>query len=164
VYRGTPKGLAPAQALDQRGLDHNELGDRFGHALTAGDYNGDGRDELAIGAPGETLGSDPHSGAVFVFRGDLDQLVTLQMLTQTGLGANEPEDNFGAALSSGNYVDDFRDDLAIGARGVAKGAVPPAGAVYLFGGTELGLTTNSMLDQVGLETEEPGDLFGVSLK
>lgn len=164
VYRGTPKGLAPAQALDQRGLDHNELGDRFGHALTAGDYNGDGRDELAIGAPGETLGSDPHSGAVFVFRGDLDQLVTLQMLTQTGLGANEPEDNFGAALSSGNYVDDFRDDLAIGAPGEAKGAVPPAGAVYLFGGTELGLTTNSMLDQVGLETEEPGDLFGVSLK
>jgi hypothetical protein len=164
VYRGTVLGLTPAQALDQRGLDHNELGDRFGHALTTGDFNGDGRDELAIGAPGETLGQDPRSGAVYVFRGDLDRLVTLQMITQTGLGANEPEDNFGAALSSGNYVDDFRADLAIGAPGEAKGAVPPAGAVYLFAGAELGLTTNSVLDQIGLEVEEPGDMFGVSLE
>lgn len=164
VYRGSLLGLKPAQVIDQRGFEQNELGDQFGQALTTGDYNGDGRDELAVGAPGETLGNDPHTGAVYVFRGDLDNLVTLQMLTQTGLGSNEPDDNFGAALSSGNYVDDFREDLAIGAPGEAKGARPPSGAVYLFAGAELGLTVNSLIDQIELETEEPGDLFGVALE
>lgn len=164
VFRGTLLGLMATQALDQRGLDHDELGDQFGYALTAGDYNGDGRDELAVGAPGETLGNDPHTGAVYVFRGDLDQLVTLQMLSQSGLGANEPDDNFGASLSSGNYIDDYRDDLAVGAPGEGKGAVPPAGAVYLFNGVALGLEGNTLIDQTALETEEPEDLFGFALE
>ena len=31
-----------------------EPGDRFGEALAAGDFNGDGRDDLAIGVPGES--------------------------------------------------------------------------------------------------------------
>lgn len=164
VFRGDLAGLTGVQALDQRGLDHNERGDRFGQALTAGDYNGDGRDELAVGAPGESLDGEPHTGAVYVFRGDLDRLVTLQKLTQTGLGTNEPNDNFGFALASGNYVDDFREDLAVGAPGEAAGVEPPAGAVYLFSGTELGLTTNLVIDQTALEVEGPSDGFGQALQ
>ena len=33
-----------------------EAGDRFGWAVAAGDFNGDGYDELAIGSPGENVG------------------------------------------------------------------------------------------------------------
>src|SRR5207253_8553316 len=32
-----------------------ESGDHFGFALTAGDFNGDGRSDLAIGVPNETV-------------------------------------------------------------------------------------------------------------
>lgn len=34
--------------------------DLFGSALAAGDFNADGRAELAIGVPGETLGEVPN--------------------------------------------------------------------------------------------------------
>ena len=37
-----------------------ESGDRFGEALAAGDFNGDGRDDLAIGVPGEAVTSTLH--------------------------------------------------------------------------------------------------------
>ena len=163
VFRGSADGLKARQSLTQKGFGHNEAGDHFGHALTAGDYNGDGRDELAVGAPGKTVGGNPDAGTVFVFRGDLTSLVSLQALTQSGLGANEADDRFGSTLSSGNYVGDFREDLAIGTPGEAPGSDDPSGGVYLFRGYSLGLTTERFIDQAGLGTDEPGDLFGAAL-
>jgi hypothetical protein len=47
-------------------LDTDEEGDRFGSALALGDLNGDGVEDLAVGAPGE----DENRGAVYLFRGD----------------------------------------------------------------------------------------------
>ena len=38
-------------------LDAAEAGDSFGDALAAGDFNGDGFDDLAVGVPGEDVGS-----------------------------------------------------------------------------------------------------------
>ena len=44
--------------------------DRFGAALAAGDFNGDGRDDLAIGVPGQNfLGAVPYAGVVNVAYG-----------------------------------------------------------------------------------------------
>jgi hypothetical protein len=58
VLRGDPGGFARRGAivLDQAsgGIPGSpESGDRFGTAVTALDFSGDGRDDLAIGAPGE---------------------------------------------------------------------------------------------------------------
>jgi len=39
-----------------------EAYDRFGRALAAGDFNGDGFDDLAIGVPGESIGTTKKSG------------------------------------------------------------------------------------------------------
>jgi hypothetical protein len=163
VFRGTAKGLDTRQVLTQDELGHNESGDHFGHALTIGDYSGDGRDDLAIGAPGKTVGANPDAGVVYVYRGDKKNLVALQTLTQSGIGANEAYDRFGSALSSGNYVGDYREDLAIGAPGEAAGAASPSGGVYLFRGYSLGLSSERFIDQTGLGTDEAGDLFGAAL-
>lgn len=46
-------------------LDADETGDRFGAALLADDFDGDGIADLAVGAPGE----DGGRGAVYVYRG-----------------------------------------------------------------------------------------------
>lgn len=59
-------GSAPANVLDQ-----DEPGDRFGHSLAAGDFDGDDIPDLAVGAPGETLtGSGERQGAVYLYKGD----------------------------------------------------------------------------------------------
>ena len=50
---------------DSLAIDASEEDDRFGFALAAGDFNGDGLDDLAIGAPGE----DGAAGAVYVLYG-----------------------------------------------------------------------------------------------
>src|SRR5262245_49035727 len=44
-------------------------GDRFGDVLAAGEFNGDGVADLAVGIPGEDLGSIRDAGAVQVFYG-----------------------------------------------------------------------------------------------
>ena len=51
---------AVSQVLSQGGggiQGSPAAGDRFGAALAAGDLNGDGRDDLAVGAPGDGVGS-----------------------------------------------------------------------------------------------------------
>ena len=44
-------------------------GDRFGWALAAGDFNGDGFDDLAIGVPGEDVSSKIDAGAINIIFG-----------------------------------------------------------------------------------------------
>lgn len=164
VFGGGPRGLEPWQFLVQDGLGANEAGDDFGRALASGDYDGDGGDDLAIGAPGEAPGPDPRSGAVFVFRGTHSKLEPLQVLTQDDLALNDDGDRFGAALASGNYVANGREDLAVGAPGEAPGPDPRSGAVYLFRGTASGLVPQQFLDQRKLGVNEAGDRFGAALE
>lgn len=43
----------------------NENDDQYGAALVLGDFDADGAADLVIGAPGESPGNDPKSGACF---------------------------------------------------------------------------------------------------
>jgi hypothetical protein len=163
LFRGDANGLKPWGGIDQQGLDTNEGGDRFGSALVVGDFDGDGRHDLAVGAPGETVGT-PRSGAVYVFRGASGGLRAWKKLDQTGLGANEIGDRFGSALAAADLDADGKDDLAVGAPGEAPGNSPRSGLVFLFtGGADL--TAWQTLDQQGLDSagNEFGDEFGLAL-
>jgi hypothetical protein len=92
----------------------------FGSALTTGDFDGDGFDDLAIGSPLQDRFSDERIGAVYVLYGTpagLDDLGA-QIWSQrtTNLNAIPRRDSlFGAALASGDFDGDDIDDLAIGA-------------------------------------------------
>jgi hypothetical protein len=46
-----------------------DAGDQFGSAVAKGDFHGDGIFDLAVGAPGETVGAAAVAGAVSVFTG-----------------------------------------------------------------------------------------------
>lgn len=50
-------------------LGDPEAGDRFGHALAVGDFDGNGADDLAIGVPFEDVGGKANAGAVHVLYG-----------------------------------------------------------------------------------------------
>ncbi|MBP9144333.1 MAG: VCBS repeat-containing protein [Thermoanaerobaculia bacterium] len=108
------------------------LSDLFGFSLAAGDFDGDGRDDLAIGMPGH----DPlapvqkfNSGKVLVVHGSSIGLVSdgFLFLDEGDLanGVEEEDDHFGWALAVGDFdrtsacmaAEDCADDLVIGIPG-----------------------------------------------
>jgi len=163
TYRGSFGGPIAWKSLGQASLGSTEAGDRFGFALAAGDFDNDGKDDLAVGAPYESPASDPQSGYVFIFRGNISGLHAWQGLDQAGLGANEAYDKFGYTLVTGDFNGDNHDDLAIGAPGEAPGADPRSGYVFTFQGAAAGLVAWQGISQAGLGSNEAGDYFGRSL-
>ncbi|MGS2612958.1 hypothetical protein ACVCAH_00245 [Micromonospora sp. LZ34] len=100
--------------------DGPENYDRFGAALAAGDINGDGRDDLAIGAYGESIGSKADAGAVTVLFGGSTGLTAtgaqyLQQDQAAVPGAAERGDQFGFTLAIGKVDNNRYNDLVIGA-------------------------------------------------
>jgi FG-GAP repeat protein len=121
--------------VGQPGMDTDE----FGGVLAAGDFDGDGRAEVAVGAPGD--GTD--SAGTVTILDPLERDATY--LVQGGAGiAGEPErlDRFGAALAAGDFDHDGKDDLAVGVPGEDPGGgrTPrafSAGAVQVLHGPYL---------------------------
>jgi hypothetical protein len=154
--------------------DTAEQGDNFGEAVAAGDFDGDGFDDLAVGVHGESIGTLQQAGAVNVLDGlNSSGLYSTgnQFWHQNTLNVEdtaEQGDDFGLALVAGDFDNDGFDDLAIGVPGEAVGSLSDAGAVNVLYGSASGLTATG--DQFwsqassGIEgVEEAGDLFGASL-
>ena len=119
--------LVDARVLSQfdRGDSFNNSGDRFGESLASGDFNGDGVVDLAVGAPGDHPDNDPLSGVAYPFRGSGGGPTAgrFRRLEQTTLGgANEAGDELGAAVASGDFNGDGKDDLAVGVPGCRRAA------------------------------------------
>ncbi|MQY14250.1 hypothetical protein SRB5_44130 [Streptomyces sp. RB5] len=108
------------------GLGAAEQGDGFGKALAVGDMNGDGYADLAIGLPGEDIGTAPDAGAVTVLFGSVFGLTTetvrnVQQESAGIPGSNEKGDAFGKALAARDLNGDTWADLTIGQPGEDTG-------------------------------------------
>jgi hypothetical protein len=146
-----------------------EAGDHFGHALAAGDFNGDGYDDLAIGVPEEDIDSLVDAGAVQVLYGTTDGLSADGDEFWNDEGAAEAGDLYGSALAAGDFNMDGYDDLAIGIPSEDLGSIGNAGAVEILYGSGTGLKQRVVNDfwhqgRSGVaDTEDANDFFGSSL-
>lgn len=148
TFLGSAAGLGKTAQFSQDTAnvpDQSENDDQFGTSVACGDLTGDGKDEVAVGAPGEDLPDADDgaqaTGAVFVFKGSATGLVTtgMQMFSQDTTNVpdvSEDDDEFGGALAIGDVTGDKRADLAIGLPGENVGA----GAIMLLKGSAAGLT------------------------
>jgi hypothetical protein len=152
--------------------------DRFGQALAAGDFDGDGVADLAIGAASDDEAGPDNPGSVTILYGVQGVGLTTaraQIWTQASVGigdGSEGDDGFGFNLATGDFDGDHVDDLAIGAPGEDIGSFEEgvnAGAVnVIYGVKGVGLTAagSQFLHRgTGGLTGEPGatDLLGWAL-
>ena len=96
-----------------------ESGDRFGFAVCAGDFNKDGYDDLATGAPYEQIGgtTSAQAGFVTINHGSHYGLtwVNAMGLNPGGSALSDAESHqMGYALGSADFNGDGFDDLAVG--------------------------------------------------
>ena len=145
-----------------------EEDDHFGQALAAGDFNGDGYDDLAVGIPGEDIGSTVDAGGMMVLYGSADGLTAASTVWNQG-GEAETGDQYGATLAAGDFDRDGYDDLAVGIPRVDLGGVADAGAVQIYYGSGTGIherVSNDFWhqDRSGVaDTADEYDFFGSSL-
>ena len=76
--RGAAGFVRRIDRITQNGAGRDEADDHFGMALAVGDFNGDGYQDLAIGAPDEDDNSNnrANSGAVFIRYGSAGGLTS----------------------------------------------------------------------------------------
>jgi hypothetical protein len=168
AYNLAVEPLAGDLMLDGEGVfPEPASGDRFGAALTTGDYNGDGRDELTIGIPGRGSGALDSVGAIAVR--DFDPLLSFFWL-QSHLDPQtiQEGDEFGATLLAADFTGDGVDDLAIGVPREDLPALTNAGLVhFVYGTAGVGLSPSAksgghIWTQVG-DLPQDEDRFGAAL-
>ena len=104
----------------------------FGCALSAGDINGDGIDDLVVGAP--YYGEDYERGRVYIYYGDTLGLHAWPDIIINGHQEAGVYEFFGRYVSGkSDFNNDSYDDLVIGAPGNGA-AGSNAGKVYVYHG------------------------------
>jgi hypothetical protein len=121
----------------------------FGVALAVGDINGDGTDDVVVGAPAGMDATNHQTGAVYVYIGAntvWDQLPLQATLTGTFDGGR-----FGAAVAIGDVDGDGRNDVIVGAPADGAGVIRAyrsLGSAWLSS-TPTSITQGATGDQLG---------------
>ncbi|MGW4594733.1 hypothetical protein ACWEOA_05245 [Streptomyces sp. NPDC004457] len=131
------------------------------------DFNGDGRADLAIGAPDATVGGRSKAGAVSVVYGSPTGLrtATRTLITQNTAGVPgtaEAGDAFGSAVASADLDKDGYADLLIGAPGEDVDGDTNGGTVVVVWGGRSGLSgSRTIVDYGKQETDRYGQALAV---
>ena len=149
-----------------------EPGDLTGGALSAGDFDGDGCDDLAVGSPGENIAAIADAGSVAILFGSPggfgpSSRSTPQLYQGDSFsGFAESGDHLGATLAAGDFDCDGFDDLAAGVPSESIDSASRAGAVSVLFGDEgqFGRNPVTLYQSAGIAgILESGDRVGAAL-
>ncbi len=143
-----------------------ETNEVFGYYIAAGDTNGDGFDDLAVGSAAED-----GAGQVNVLFGSAGGITFVgdQLWSQdsTGVfGSAESGDTFGGLIAIGDFTGDGYGDLAISAQGEDDGFSENEGMVHTLPGSAAGPTSTESvvmtLDSLNVFSSDPS-FFGAAM-
>jgi hypothetical protein len=146
IYYGSPHGLKPTPTLFT-GPDDFDNDNELGSSVAAGDVNGDGYDDLAVGNPGPAGGGDSE-GSVRIYYGSASGL---SATGAQGFGSLHPVDEgeFGSAVTLADVNGGGHADLIVGEPGGHPGSAifvnRPQGDVQVFYGTKHGVGSTHKL-------------------
>ena len=145
------------------------LADRF--SLASGDFNGDGFDDMLVGAP---LADGPenvraNSGEAYVVLGSSTPAPTVDLAAGAAdlvLFGENPDDNLGFTVAGGDVNGDGIEDILVGARFARAGDKIGVGKTYVvFGRPDLARVVDAARGEqdVTVLGIDSGDLMGVAL-
>jgi hypothetical protein len=124
---------ADLTVIGNPGASSSPKGGGLGSGMAVGDLDGDGIDDMAVGAP-----SDNGAGQVYIFLGRAGYTGTIDLAKKSAdvtIKGEAPGDQFGSRLTIGDVNADGKADLVIGAPlADASPNAPDTGKVYaVFG-------------------------------
>jgi hypothetical protein len=137
-------------------------GDELGHAVSGiGDVNGDGSDDILIGAWQTPSGGT--RGSAYVFSGAALSGTLTVTDAMAAINSNNDGDLFGSSVSGARDVNaDGVPDIIIGAYG-SNVAGPARGSVYLFSGASLSGTKTLGEALAAVNGQNDNDQLGFSV-
>lgn len=158
VVSGVATGTLDLSLADAK-LKGVEFGDEAGWTVAMpGDTDGDGHDDIVVGAPGGDGAAGANCGRIYLVLGPIRGAASLGLVAAAAIEGEEVNDLIGEVLAgAGDVNGDGNADLLAGA--VNDGY---SGAAYLLYGPFAGMTS---LSEAGarIQGEAAGDGAGVSL-
>ncbi len=126
-----PTSVTTSVAFAQASFLGVSQGDSVGPVAGPGDVDGDGHDDLLVGAPGESSHGDD-AGAAYLIRGPVTGVMNLNYADALLVGPDEDE-GAGAVFGAGDLDQDGHADLLVGAIGHYED-IYDVGALYVVKG------------------------------
>ena len=142
--------------------------DGFGTSVAAiGDVDGDGVQEIAVGAPGDDTAA-LNAGAVWILFMKTDGTVKVEREITTGEAGFSPQlapgDSFGASIANGGDLDgDGRNELVVGAPLTDGLVVQDLGAIWILNLKGNGIVSGEKKLMTITGTAQASERFGVSV-